>query len=204
MGSSVNSPEDILNLALIRLGYQTRIGSIFEGSKASKAALSIYAQTRDAVLREGDWGFAERNSAMVLIKQAPAGGYAPPNMWSSEFPPPDWLYEVVYPTDALEIRAVKNVPVFVPDFAPRSYVFSVDNDSALTEPSKVILCNVFPGIIVYTGQITDPVDFEPDFVEDLAAALARRLGVLLGNQEAAKMEAADEQASANLAENLRG
>jgi hypothetical protein len=115
-----------------------------------------------------------------------------------------WAYEIQYPTDALKIRAVKNVPVFVPDFDPQPYQFSVDNDNSLAEPSKVILCNVYPGLVVYTGQITDPLDWEPDFTEALAASLGRRLAPVLVGLQAAQLAAQDEQQSDTVAENTRG
>jgi hypothetical protein len=114
------------------------------------------------------------------------------------------LYEVTYPVDALKIRAVKNVPIFLPDFDPQPWQFSVDNDNALAEPSKVVLCNVYPGMIVYTGQITDPLDWEPDFTEALAASLGRRLAPVLVGLQGAQMDARDEQQSVALAENTRG
>jgi hypothetical protein len=204
MASSVTSPEDVINLALVRIGYKTRMGSIWEGSMAAKKALDIYSQTRDEMLRAFDWSFAERNVGMTLIKQAPAGGYFPPNMWSSAYPPVPWLFEIQYPSDCLKVRAVKNVPVFVPDFDPQPYQFSVDNDNALAEPSKVILCNVYPGLVVYTGQITDPLDWEPDFTEALAASLGRRLAPVLVGLQAAQLAAQDEQQSDTVAENTRG
>jgi hypothetical protein len=204
MASSVNSPEDIINLALVRIGYKFRVGSIWEGSLAAKKALDIYAQTRDEMLRGFDWSFAERNVGMTLLKQAPAGGYFPPNTWSSAYPPVPWLYEIVYPSDCLKVRALKNVPLFLPDMDPRPYQFSIDNDSSLPEPDKVILCNVFPGVIVYTGQITDPRDWEPDFTEALASALGRRLAPVLVGIQAAQLEARDEQQSVVVAENTRG
>jgi hypothetical protein len=204
MTSVVTCPEDVVNIALMRIGYQFRVNNLFEGTKHATAALNIYAQTRDEMLRGFDWSFAERNTGMTLIKQAPAGGYFPPNMWSSAYPPVPWAYEIQYPTDALKIRAVKNVPVFVPDFDPQPYQFSVDNDNSLAEPSKVILCNVYPGLVVYTGQITDPLDWEPDFTEALAASLGRRLAPVLVGLQAAQLAAQDEQQSDTVAENTRG
>jgi hypothetical protein len=204
MPSSVNSPEDVINLALVRIGFKQRVGSIWEGSLAAKKALDIYSQTRDELLRGFDWGFAERTVAMTLLKSAPPGGYFPPTVWSSAFPPPPWLFEVAYPQDALKIRALKNVPLFVPDFAPQPYQFSVDNDQSLDEPDKVILCNIFPGVVVYTGQITTPSDWEPDFVEALCASLGRRLEPVLIGMQAAQLEATDEQQSIAVAEDTRG
>lgn len=202
--SSVTSPEDVINLALVRIGYKTRIGSIWEGSLAAKKALDCYAQTRDAMLRAFDWGFAERNVALTLIKQAPVGGYVPPNTWSSAYPPPPWLAECVYPVDCLKVRSVKNVPMFVPNFSPQPYLFSVDNDPSLSEPSKVVLCNVYPGILVYTGQITNCADWEPDYTEALASALGRRLAIVLDLPNAAQMAGQDEQVETLMAEDIRG
>jgi hypothetical protein len=204
MTSVVTSPEDVVNLALMRIGYEFRVNNLFEGTKHATAALNIYAQTRDEMLRGFDWSFAERNVDMTLLKQAPAGGYFPPNMWSTAYPPVPWLFEVVYPADALKIRAVKNVPIFLPDFDPQPYQFSVDNDNALSEPSKVVLCNVYPGLIVYTGQITNPQDWEPDFTEALASSLGRRLAPVLVGLQAAQMAGQDEQQANAVAQKTRG
>jgi hypothetical protein len=204
MASSVASPEDVINIALVRIGYKMRVGSIFEGSMAAKKALDIYAETRDELLRGFDWGFAERTVGMTLLKQAPAGGYFPPNTWTNAYPAPPWIFEIAYPSDALKIRALKNVPLFVPDFAPQPYQFSVDNDQSLTDPDKVILCNIYPGVVVYTGQVTNPVDWEPDFTEALAASLGRRLAPVLQGLQAAQLEATDEQQSVVNAEDIRG
>lgn len=202
---SVQNVEQVINLALVRIGYKSRIGSIWEGTEAAKRALDIYAQTRDELLRQFDWGFAERTAPMTLIKHAPVGGYVPPVTWNpSDHPQPPWLYEIQYPTDAIKIRAVQNVPIFVPDFDPQPYQFSIGNDPTLTEPSKIILCNVFPGIVTYTGQVTNPADWENDFVESIASALGRRLAPLLANADVEKLELADESATTIAAETIRG
>jgi len=204
MTSVVTSAEDVINLSLVRIGYEGRVNNLFEGTKQATAALNIYGQTRDEMLRAFDWSFAERNVGMTLIKQAPAGGYFPPNTWTNAYPPVPWLFEIQYPSDCLKVRAVKNVPIFVPDFDPQPYQFSVDNDNALAEPSKVILCNVYPGLVVYTGQITNPLDWEPDFTEALAASLGRRLAPVLVGLQAGQVAAQDEQQSDAVAENTRG
>ena len=78
MSLVLTAPEDLINNALARIGYKLRIGSIYEGSAAAKKALDVYGQARDGLLRQNDWGFAERNIAMTLLKSAPAlpgGGY---------------------------------------------------------------------------------------------------------------------------------
>lgn len=204
MTSIVTSPEDVINLALVRIGYKPSINNIFEGSDAANAALRIYSQTRDELLRSGNWGFAERNAPLTLIKAAPPGGYVPPINWSSQYPPLPWAFECIYPTDALDIRAVKRTPIFVPDYDPQPHQFSVDNDNSLAEPSKVLLCNVYPGVVVYTGQIENPIDWEPDFVEAFAATLGQRLAPVLVGLDPTKLAAVDVASSLNTAENVVG
>lgn len=205
---AVQSPADAVNLAFVRMGFKGRIGNLFDGSMAAKKALDIYAQTRDELLRAGNWGFAQRNIALTLLKQAPSNGYIPPLTWSPIYPPLPFLFEYLYPSDCLDVRAVKPVPLFVPNFDPQPYIFSVDNDNAITgqafTSAKVILCNVPSAILVYTGQVTDPTQWETDFVEVFASALARRLAPVLTGLDAAKLEAADEQSSTMIAENKQG
>lgn len=203
MALSVSSPEDVINLCLVRMGYKTRIGSIWEGSEASKAALDIYSQTRDEALMGFDWGFAEGNVPGTLLKSAPPGGYGG-IAWSTAYPPLPFIYEYAYPVDCLKVRAMKPTPIFLPNFNPQPYVWSVDNDATLTPPAKAISCNVPNAIIVYTRQVTNPQEWESDFVEALAASLSRRLAPLLVNMDAAKLEAGDEQNALNNARMMEG
>lgn len=200
----ITSPEDVINLSLARIGYKMRIGSIFDGSLASKKALDIYSQTRDEMLRLGEWDFAERNLAMTLLKQAPPYGYIPPIEWTPAYPSLPWLYEYAYPTDCLKVRSVRSRTLFPINYDPLPRVFMVENDNAFTPAQKVILCNVPDAILTYTGQITDPTTWEVDFVEALAAALGRRLAPSLIGLENAKMAAADEISALSVAETERG
>lgn len=193
MSSSVKTAEDVLNLALTRIGYKIRVNNFFEGSPAARLALTIYAQTRDQMLSDGNWEFAERNIAPTLLKQAPVTGYFPPNAWSPAFPALPWQYSYSFPLDCLKVRAVKPAPVFLPDFDPRSYTYSVDNDNSFTPPQRVILCNIQNMILVYTGQITDPASMDVAFVEALAAEMGKRLAPALVGLNAERMEEVDQQ-----------
>lgn len=204
MVASVTSPADVVNLALQRIGYKGRVGNLFEGSTAAKDALDVYAQTRDELLRKGDWGFAERNVSPLLLKSAPATGYTPPDVWTPANPPLPWRYEYAYPDDCLDVRAIKPPSVFVIDFDPQPVVFTIANDNQLNPPRKVILCNVADAILTYTGQVTNPATWEPDFIEAFAAALGRRLAPSLVSMEAAKLIMADEQASTAQAAMVQG
>lgn len=200
MASVVTNPADVVNLAMIKLGRNERVGSLYEGSKWAKAALSIYGQTRDALLCAGDYGFAERNVNATLLKQAPSGGYTPGNPWNgATYPAPPWVFEYTYPSDCLKVRSVKPIPVFVMNFDPQPNVFAIENDNFYMPAQKVILCNVPNAQLVYTAQVTDLTTWEADAVDEFADSLARGLALALANMETAKFVAAEQGQAASTA-----
>lgn len=201
MPTSLQSPADIINAALAQIGYKDRVANLYEGSKAAKNALDIYGQTRDQVLRQGDWPFAQRDLNGTLIKSAPVGGYVPPaTAWNNSYPPLPWLYEYGYPDDCIKVRAVKPSPILIPNFNPQPYLFTVANDGN----ERVILSMVQNAVITYVGRITDPTDMPADFVEAFIAALGRRLAPLLSTLDATKLEAQAEQVETGMAERQQG
>ena len=200
MVASVSSSADLANVGLTRIGYKLRVGSLYDGSLAAKNLLDIYAQTRDELLTDGNWEFAERNANGQLLKSAPPGGYVPPNGWTPAYPAVPWLFSYAFPSDALKIRVVKPVPVFVPDFDPQPHAYSIDNDNAFVPPQRVILSNVANAVIVYTGQVTDPATWDVLFVEAFAAALGRRVAPMLVGLDVAKFAASDENVQTTIAE----
>ncbi len=204
MAVALQSPEDLLNDALVRIGIKWRIGSIFEGSAASKLSLDIYSQTLDATLQSQDWGFAERDISLTLQKTAPPGGYVPPIVWDNTYPPLPWRYQYDYPDDAIKIRSLRRSEILIPNFDPKPNVWRTANDMTLTPPAQVVLCNVADAIAVYTARVTDPTNWEPLFTEQLCAALARRLAPALSGLDVAKIAASDEVNEANLAEKRQG
>lgn len=132
MVASVQNPADIINIALRRMGYKLRVGSLLDGSEAASQALDIYAQTRDELLRAGEWGFAERNVSLTVLKAAPAGGYFPPTFWSNTYPPIPWGYEYAYPDDCLKVRALKPAPLFLFDPDPQPNLYAIANDDVVS------------------------------------------------------------------------
>ena len=203
--AAIQSPVDLANNALTRMGYKLRVGSLYDGSVAAKRILDLYAQTRDELLRSFDWGFAERNITLTLLKQAPVGGYFPPVTWNPVTnPPAGYLFEYAYPSDCLKIRAVKQIPWSFPNVDPQPNVWSTANDNYYTTPQRVILCNVPNAVMVYTGQITDPATWDVGFTEAAAATLSRHLGPVLIGLEGAKAGAADEQQSTAVAQMEQG
>lgn len=198
MAQSVDSPEDVVNLALVDIGHRLLVGSLFDGSEAAKLALNIYGETRDELLTKEDWKFARRDAALTLLKSAPPGGYLPTVPWSSIYPPIPWKYEYAYPADCLRLRSVRKAPIIIPEFQPQPVTWSLYNDGA-----KTILCNSSNLIGIYTGRVTDPTQWEPRFIAELAATLGRRLAAGLANLDAEKVEGAVEASEAELAERRR-
>lgn len=212
MASSVQNVEDVCNIALRELGYPLRIGDIYEGSKASKVFLDIYAEARDALLRESDWGFAERSVTLTLLKQAPANGaYIPPNAWNpANNPPLPWQFEFTYPDDCLKVRALKVAPLFIPVMDPAPVVYRIVNDNSLVPAQKVIVTNAGPTtVLTYTAQVTDMTTWEASFVQALAGTLAKMAAPGLaamsqGQAEAAKLEDAEAGRDTAIAASVQG
>ncbi len=204
MGLTVTSPADAVNAALVRIGYKINIGSLYDGSNAAQKALDIYGQTRDELLRQNDWGFAERNVALTLLKSAPTA-YVPPTSWDGTlYPAIPYRFEYAYPTDALKVRAIKPTPIFIPDYDPQPFVYSIANDNYYTPARKVILCMVPAALLVYTGQVTDPLTWESDFTEAFIDALGRRLAPSLASLDVVKIQAQAEGISLATAEMNQG
>ncbi len=204
MPAPLTSPEDHVNDALVRIGVKWRIGSIYGGSAPAKLALDIYSQTRDALLQSQDWGFAERDISLTLLKAAPPGGYVPPTVWTTSFPALPWRYEYDYPDDAIKVRSIRRSELLLPNYDPKPNVWRTANDNTLPGGPQIILCNVADAIAVYTAQVTDPLSWEPLFSEQLCAAIARRLAPALTNLDTARIAASDEVNEANLAEKRQG
>lgn len=199
--SSVQNPADLVNVSLARLGWKGGdIGNLYEGSPAANVALDAYGQVRDALLRSHPWDFAQRTAALALIKQAPVGGYFPPIVWDpTTYPPIGWLFEYGYPADCIKVRAVKPVPLFTPNFDPSTNTFSIANDPTLNPAQEVILCNLLNPVCIYTARVTDPTQFAVDFTEAFIDSLAESIAPGLANLDTAKLAAAEESASTEMA-----
>lgn len=187
----LTDPAAICNLALAKIGSQERVGSLYDGTLHAKKCLDVYSQERDALLANGEWDFCERTIVGSLQKSAPASYLATP--WTPAFPALPWKFQYAYPADAVKIRTVKRAPVMIPNFDPRYNRFSEDNDSTFNPSQKVILCNVQNAIIVYAGQVTDPIAWTPSFVDAFADRLGRALAKVLKDLNTAKFLASEEQ-----------
>ncbi len=203
MTVSIATPADVINLALVRLGHTRTIGSLFEGSEEAKAALELYGQTRDNMLRDETWEFSKRQTAPTLLKQAPPSGYVGV-AWNPAYPPLPWFFEYAYPADCLRVWSVRPPPIQVPNFDPQHYIFGIENDNSYNPAQKVICCNVASAVVTYAGRVTDPTTWEPDFTEALATAMAKRLGRFAASADMFKLAVADEPTSAQTGLSVRG
>jgi hypothetical protein len=171
MTSSVNSPADVVNLALVALGFPYRIGSLYDGSLPAKKALDIYAETRDELLRSKDWPFARRSVNVGNTNPVPVG----------------WTYAFPYPADALRIRQVAPQGYNPVTLDPVPVPWSLANTDGGT-PALVIVANINPVTIEYVGQVTSPTEWEPLFTAALVEALAAKLGPSLRREMAPMLD----------------
>lgn len=188
MSAVLTAPQDLVNAALVHLGVKKRVGNLYDGSDESKRALDIYGQARDAKLREFEWGFAEGNAILNLLKLAPVGGYNQANPWSPANPVLPWIFEYAYPSDMLKLRSLRSQITPVPNFDPTPAVYRIANDSIAGISQKVILCNTYQAVAVYTRQVTDPTLWEPSFNDALIEDLARRLAAGFVGLDGEKLE----------------
>ncbi len=205
MALVLSTPADAVNAALVRIGYKLRVGNLYDGSAAAKKSLDIYGQTRDELLSQNDWVFAERNVALTLLKSAPVQGYVPPNGWDPAlYPPIPYRYSYGYPGDCLKVRAVKPTPIFIPDYDPQPFVYATPNDNSYT-PARRVICTMIPAsLLVYTGQVTDLTTWDADFTELFVDALGRRLAPSLASLDVMKIQAQLEVADMGVAEANQG
>jgi hypothetical protein len=225
--ASIQSPEDIVNATLKLIGRTERVSTLYDGSAAAKIALDFYGQTRDALLRQSDWGFPRRDANLTLLKSAPPGGYNPVNPWvPGQQPPPPYSFEYAYPDDCLMVRALRRPILFTPVFTPRPVVFEIANDLVAapllddngnplyaddgtplvgdSTPARVILCYIPNAILTYCGGVTDPTTWDVGFTDAMIETMARKMAPAFarigqGEAEAEKLEMAVAPSTAAMA-----
>jgi hypothetical protein len=185
--ASVQNPADVVNLALGMIGYPLRIGSLYDGSAAAKAALTCYAETRDEVLRSKDWPFALRQVAGTTGPSTVSG----------------WAYSWLYPADCIRLRSIAPATIPSPDFDPQAVLWTLYNDQTQSPPQKVILTQITPVSLNYVGQITDMTTWEPLFVNAVAQALGQKLAAMLVRQAPEGVDAATAVAVASMADDAQ-
>lgn len=169
---------DVVNLALTKIGIQGSVSSInpSDGSTEGDAASILYEPLMNSLHRAANWNFARKQDYLTLLRAAVING-----IQSDNPPPQPWFYEYLYPADCLRARFI------IPYFASNSNVspplttsetvipnlfegppikFVVGNDRDLHgNPTRVILTEMQNAILVYTARITDPTQWDPNFLD---------------------------------------
>jgi hypothetical protein len=147
------SEVEICNMALRHLGA-VRIASLDEARQEAKDCKLFYPVSRDAVLIDHPWNFAQKRRALALMDTPTdyAGAYS---------------LAYIVPADCLRARKV-----VLPSGDDTAQEFSV-----VRAPTgeKIILTNAVDAVLVYTLSATDPTWFDAQFIEALALKLASKL-----------------------------
>ena len=176
--SSPTSVEEICNIALIRVGYPELIGSIYDGTKQARAALYLYAQARDNILRLKNWPFAYQQIPGV----------------ASGVPPVGWKFSWAYPATCIRVRDLfTTLPS--PNLDPQPLLWELSNN-AQTPGTRYIVTQVTPIWINFIGQVVDMTTWEPGFVETVISTLAQRFGPLLRRMGEGAIDPAQAMSSA--------
>jgi hypothetical protein len=151
---------EICNIALSNLGAGT-INALDEASQEGRQCNLRYAIARDSALRAYPWNFATKIIALATSTETIPG----------------WTYVYAYPSDCLQARKVFSEVYNDP---ANPVVYRVLE----TATGKVIVCNISEAHLEYTAKITNPAEYDPQFIEALAWKLAMDLAVpLAGNKE---------------------
>jgi len=151
---AVASPVDICNLALKRLGVAA-IVALDEGTDRASACATLYPATRDRLLREFEWNFAQVRVNLTKLSTVPAFGYGA---------------EYALPTLPLALKINETDP---PDAEYDIEVAVNPVDGTVTSP--VIRTDETSLGVRYTAQITDVSRWSASFVDVVAWELAAQL-----------------------------
>jgi hypothetical protein len=144
----------ICNLALSHVGSASRIASIDENTEPARVCKIMYDPSREFVLQDHDWGFAERRELLAILNLTPTG----------------FEYAYQYPTGCLQAREIYQS---IDGDKPIDFMIMSQDSQA----SKMILTNEENAILIYTGDITNTTVFSPAFVMAFSYQLAANISV---------------------------
>lgn len=145
--SLVTKEVDLANQALDRIGSKNFTLAVQTGVEALKC-ITIYEQTRDALLRSFEWSFASARKTLS------------PETNNPEF---EWDYRFKLPDDFLRYKSDYGLD----DSYEVDDRFMIEGNYLLTNNDEVDL--------LYIKKVTNPDDFDPLFTEVLVLTLAKKL-----------------------------
>lgn len=144
----------IANLALSYLGAAT-IASLDEASQEARTCKAFYDQARDVTLTRLSPAFAQ--GLKVLASVDMPTGYED-----------SWGYAYAYPSDCLKARKI---------IESGQSVRGMAHDYEIG--GGVILTDAYQAVLLYTKRVSDTGQFDPLFVQALAARLAADIALPL-------------------------
>jgi len=148
---------EICNIALARLG-DSRISDIDANEEKARLCKLFYDQTRDEVLREHTWSFASARAALAPLAGDNITGF-------------DYRYQL--PTDCLYVRTLI-------DAEGESYA-DITNEYQIE--GRELHTDVTPCAIRYTKKVSDPGQYDSQFVEAFALKLASKIALKLSGKQ---------------------
>jgi hypothetical protein len=145
----------ICNLALSHCGGFS-IGALDEQSVEARLCSRHYEVCRDEVLRSFRWAFATKIKALAPVADV-------------EYP--NWEHVYAYPADCLVSRRIVTEGSKSSPSTPLEYTV-ISSDAGT---SKYLLCDTEDAYLEYTARITDPAQFDAQFVSALSYRLAADL-----------------------------
>lgn len=192
----MTSSVDIVNRALAQISAKATIANLSEPSTEAVMANTLYASTRDAILRAAQWNFARKVAYLTLLKAAPGTvqNTSSATTWdAATMPAPPWLYEYAYPSDCLAVRYVTPQPRLAgattpPMFSVAGYGtagvmpspkarFEVASGASGVDQIKVINTNLDTALCCYTRRVENEGLWDDLFAEAMVQSLATQLAM---------------------------
>jgi hypothetical protein len=170
-----SSPVDVCNLALKRLGASS-IVALDEGTDRASLCAVLYPATRDRMLRDFEWNFAQIRISLSKSSVSPKFGFA------NQFP---------LPTLPLCLK--------INELDPEDAVYRIENtiDTNGVITGKAILTDEAAINVRYTAQITDVTQWDQSFVDAVAMDLAAQMAYAL-TESGAKAKEMEQVAAVSL------
>jgi hypothetical protein len=166
-----NNIVTLWNMALDAIGYDKHITEPYDGSPGARVALEVHRQTRQELIQSGDWAFALREKVLVDTGQTP---------------PSPWQIEYIYPSDCVRIRYIRPGPFSggTRDIDPQPVLFLPWNDPRLNASAggEAILCDLTSAVLLYSGDVTDPSQWDAGFEMAYVASMAEKFAFGLSAQ----------------------
>jgi len=158
----VPSIVDICNLALSQIGATERIGSLTEGSKASKACALTYEHSRDAALSATDWPFCLRRATLALIEAAPS---------------PEWAYRYALPKDCVTCRYIETT--IRRSMVPHDQQIPFQLESSEDGLFVTLMTDLPDAVLAYTTNLQGVGTWPPMFTRLVVKVLASDLAMAM-------------------------